>query len=148
MPPRCATPRRRAAVALGVAGSIWLGACSDEGSAQELCDAVRSDRSIAAVFAGFDPTDAERALDQLRTARVTLGELRDAAPEELRDDLAVEIDYVQALIDGLETVDRTDAAQSAEVVREVTAEHPDVDDAAAALAEFSQERCTPAPASG
>ena len=32
----------------------------------------------------------------------TLGDLLDAAPDEVRDDLQVEIDYVQALIDALE----------------------------------------------
>jgi hypothetical protein len=119
-------------------------ACGDDGgSAEALCEVVRTDRSVAAVFSGFDPTDTERALEQLRTARVTLGELRDAAPEEVRDDLGVEIDYVQALIEGLDGIEAGDASQAVEVVRQVTNDHADVGDAAANLATFSQERCQP-----
>lgn len=132
---------QRTVAVLAVTGLV---ACTDDGgSAEALCEVVRTDRSVAAVFAGFDPTDTERALEQLRTARVTLGELRDAAPDEVRDDLGVEIDYVQALIDGLDDIEGGDAAQAVEVVRQVTAEHPDVADAAANLATFGQEHCQP-----
>ena len=78
----------------------------------------RPDRR-AAVFAGFDPSDTERALAQLRHARVTLGELHDAAPGEVRDDIEVEIAYVQALIDGLGGARRIpNRAESVEVVRD------------------------------
>ena len=124
--------------------SVTAAACSDNsGSAEALCTAVRADRSTATVFNGFDPTNRDAALVQLREARVTLGELRDAAPGEVRDDLDVEIDYVQALIDQLEALDPgADPAQAAEVVRQVTEEHPDVDDAAAALVAFSAENCS------
>ena len=117
-------------------------ACSgDEGSAEELCTAVRSDPSVTNAFSGFDPTDTERALDQLRAARVTLGELRDAAPAEVRDDLTVEIDYVQALVDGLESVDGREASETVAVVQRITDEHPDVQGAAANLAAFAEESC-------
>lgn len=120
-----------------------VGCGSGGGSTDDLCNAVHSDRSIAAVFSGFDPTNAERALDQLRSARVTLGNLRDAAPDEVRDDLDVEIDYVQALVDGLAALDGGDASQAVEVVRQVTADHPDVANAAAALETWSQKSCGP-----
>lgn len=120
-----------------------LVACRDGGgSVDELCEAVRSDRSTAAVFSGFDPSDTERALEQLRQARLTLGELRDAAPSEARDDIDVEIAYVQALIDGLASLAEPEPAQSVEVFRQVTADHPGVADAAANLAAFSQEHCS------
>jgi hypothetical protein len=132
---------RRAVALLGVAALV---ACGDGGgSAEELCTAVRADHSTAAVFSGFDPTNREKALDQLTAARVTLGELRAAAPDEVRDDLDVEIDYVQGLIDGLTELDGNDPAAAVEVVRQVTEDHPDVPDAAAELATFSQEHCAP-----
>ncbi|MGH9274443.1 MAG: hypothetical protein ACRDZU_07335, partial [Acidimicrobiales bacterium] len=86
-------------------------------------------------------SDPVQALDQLRSARVTLGELRDAAPGELRDALDVEIAYVQALVDELQALDDTDAAAAVEVVRQVTAEHPDVDAAAAELSAYAAEHC-------
>ena len=103
---------------------------------------MRRDPALLTVFAGFDPSDATRALDQLRTARVSLGELRDAAPDEVRDDLDVEIAYVQALVDGLAAAEGADAADAVEVVRQVTEDHPEVDEAAAELAAFSEEHCT------
>ena len=68
-------------------------------------DGDRAASGVATTFQGFDPSDPEAALDQLRTARVTLGDLHDEAPDEVRDDLQVEIDYVQALIDALEQVE-------------------------------------------
>lgn len=120
----------------------FLGGCgNDKGSVAELCQAVRADHSTATVFSGFDPSDTERSLEQLRAARVTLGGLHDAAPAEVRDDLAVEVTYVQALIDGLTELKGTDAAQSVEMVRQVTADHPKVAHAAATLAAFSKEHC-------
>ncbi len=131
----------RRAVALLCAAALV--ACSgDEGSAEELCAAVREQPALTNAFAGFDPTDTERALEQLRAARVTLGELRDAAPSEVRADLTIEIDYVQALIEGLEAVDGRDTNETVAVVQEITDEHPDVPQAAANLAAFADESCS------
>jgi len=132
----------RRAVALLCLVSVLVGCGGDKGSVAELCKAVRADHSTATVFSGFDPSDTERSLGQLRAARVTLGGLHDAAPGEVRDDLSVEIAYVQALIDGLTEIEGADAAQSVEVVRRVTAEHPKVADAAATLAAFSKKHCS------
>lgn len=131
----------RRAVALLVAATAAVACSSDDGSAEELCARLRSDPTITTVFRDFDPTDVEAALDQLRTGRVTLGELRDAAPSEVRDDLTVEIDYLQALIDGLREVADGDPADAVAVVQEVTAEHPDVEEAAANLTAFTEESC-------
>jgi hypothetical protein len=128
----------RAVALLGIAA---LAACSGGGSAAKLCATVRSDRTVAAVFSGFDPTDTEHALEQLRAARVTLGELHDDAPDEVRDDLSVEIDYVQDLIDGIKATEGRDAAEAVEVVRQVTADHDDVTEAASNLAAFSAKHC-------
>ena len=106
-----------------------------------LCEELANSEDIASTFQGFDPTDPEIALDQLRTARVTLGNLFDDAPEEVRDDLQVEIDYVQALVDALEDVAPGDAAESALRIQAVTEAHPDVDEAAADLAAYAEEEC-------
>lgn len=72
---------------------------------------------------------------------MTLGELRDSAPSEMRADLSVEIDYVQALIDGLQEVEPGDDTAAVAVVRSVTADHPDVGQAAANLTEFESSTC-------
>ncbi|MET0904381.1 MAG: hypothetical protein ABWZ52_14175 [Acidimicrobiales bacterium] len=130
---------RRAAAA--VVAALALAACSeDEGSADELCKAV-AESEVTAVFQGFDPTDRDSALDQLRTARVTLGDLHDAAPGEVRDDVQVEIAYVQALIDALEAVEPGDATEATLQIQAVTDAHPGIDEAAANLTAFAEEEC-------
>jgi hypothetical protein len=113
----------------------------DDGSAESLCRAVAEGEEISTTFQGFDPSDPEAALDQLRTARVTLGEVRDAAPGEVRDDLDVEIAYVDALSDALEPVAPGDASEAALQVQAVTDAHPQVDEAAAELAAYADREC-------
>lgn len=134
--------RGPAAVVAAAGVLTLLAACGgDEGSTEELCAALRANPAVASTFTGFDPSDPRHALEQLRSARVALGELRDAAPGAVRDELDVEIDYVQALIDGLEQVDDGDATAAVEAVRQVTEAHPKVSDASASLAAYSSEHC-------
>lgn len=131
---------RVAAVALAV---VALASCNDDGgSADALCAAVAEGDGLATTFQGFDPTDPEAALEQLRPARVALGELLDEAPDDVRDDLQVEIDYVQALIDVLEPVEPGDATQTALQVQAVTDAHPGVAEASATLAAFAERECS------
>jgi len=130
--------------ALAVLVVAVLTACSDQGgSADALCTAVAEGDGLATAFQGFDPTDPVAALEQLRPARVTLGGLLDKAPDKVRDDLQVEIDYVQALIDALEGVPPGDPAEAALQVQSVTDAHPGVDDAAASLTDFARQECSP-----
>lgn len=121
-----------------------VGSCStgEQGSAAKLCAAVRADPSASTLFANFDPSDAPHALEQLRAARVTLGALRRSAPDAMRSELDIEIAYVQDLIDGLSADKALDATRAAGIVRQVTAKHPDVSKASAALASYSKEHCT------
>lgn len=131
------------AVLLAVVGAGLASGCSDDGGSVEgFCETVREDTTVGAVFSGgFDPTDTDQALDQLRTARVTLGELRDAAPDEVRGALATEIDYVEALVEGLDGTAGEEPEAVVALVQRITDEHPDVGDAAAQLATFAQEEC-------
>lgn len=122
---------------------MFAGCTSGGGSAAALCQAVAEGDGLATTLQGFDPTDSEAALEQLRPARVTLGNLLDDAPDEVADDLQVEIDYVQALIDALEGVEPGDATEAALQVQAVTDAHPAVDDAAASLAAFAADECAP-----
>ncbi len=139
---RASSAQHHTRLALSVALALTVGSCSsDSGSAETLCGAVADSQDLTAVFQGFDPSDPEAALDRLRTARVTLGELHADAPSEVRDDLQVEIDYVQALIDALEPVDPGDATEAALQVQSVTDAHPDVGAAAAALTDFASKQC-------
>jgi hypothetical protein len=129
--------------ALATLAVVGLAACTDDddGSAEALCAAVADIDDLGATFRGFDPTDPEAALEQLRPARVSLGELLDEAPSSVRDDLQAEIDYVQALIDALEGVEPGDATEAALQVQSVTDAHPDVAEAAAVLTAFAEREC-------
>jgi len=121
-----------------------LAACSadESGSAEELCAELASEGgSLATTFEGFDPTDTDAALDQLRQARVALGDLQDVAPGDVRDDLTIEIEYVQALIDGLVNVEAGQPAQAVAVVQQVTGEHPDVQAASDRLEAWASQTC-------
>lgn len=129
-------------VAATLVVAALLSACRDEGSAAALCEELANTEGISSTFQDFDPTDPEAALDQLRTARVTLGNLHQDAPDEVRDDLEVEIDYVQALVDALEQVPPGDASEAALRVQAVTDAHPDVEEAAAQLAAYAEEECS------
>ena len=129
------------ALAAALLVAALTSACRDEGSAAALCEELVRTEGISSTFQDFDPTDPETALDQLRTARVTLGNLHEDAPDEVRDDLEVEIDYVQALIEALEQVAPGDSTESALRIGAVTDAHPDVEEAAAELAAFEAEEC-------
>ena len=134
---------RRTAVAALVASALVVTACGDgeDPTPADLCDALADTEGVDTRFQGFDPTDPEAALAQLRPARITLGDLLDEAPEEARADLATEIDYLQDLIEALEDVGPGDASASATAVQSVTAAHPDVAAAAEGLAAFAQREC-------
>jgi hypothetical protein len=132
---------------LAVAAVIGMGAlvaaCSDEeaGSAEELCATLGDGRQLGTTLEGFDPTDTDTALEQLRDARLTLGQLRTAAPGVVRGDLSVEIDYVQALIEALEEVGPNDPTAAVAAVRRATEDHPDVQQAADRLEAWSETSC-------
>ena len=127
------------AALLSVAALI---ACtSDSGSVTALCQALDDGKGFATAFQDFDPTDAASALDQLRTARVELGGLKDVAPSAVKDELTVEIDYVQALIDALEALDQADAGEVAVTIQSVADAHPGVAAAASTLQTFATENC-------
>jgi hypothetical protein len=120
-----------------------LFACSsdEEGSEEQFCAAVADRTAYAAVFEGFDPTAPERALEQLRTARVELGELRDVAPSEIHDELDTEIDGVQQLIEALEGVAPGDSAAAVDAVRAREDNLADVREASIALETYTDTTC-------
>lgn len=112
------------------------------GSAEQLCAVLDGGRSFDTLFAGgLDPTDTERALEQLRLARVDLEQLRDASPSSVRDDLAAELDYVKALIDVLEVVDPDDPSAVVAAVNGLAPRKPTVEAAAARLDAYATEHC-------
>jgi hypothetical protein len=133
------------AIAAALAGGLALltVACSEDGgSAEELCAVLDGGRSFGTLFeGGLDPTDTERALEQLRVARVDLEQLHDAAPSEVRDDLQVELDYVEALTEVVETVDPDDPAAVVDAVNALGERKAAVEAAAVRLRAYEADHC-------
>lgn len=126
--------------------ALVVASCSDDGGSPEaFCAALADADGLATTFQGFDPTDPEVALEQLRGARVVLGDLLDDAPDEVRADLQLEVDYTQALIEALEDVPADDPTEAALQVQSVTDAHPGVDTASADLASYAARECTAPP---
>ena len=120
-----------------------LASCtSDEGNTEAFCNTLADGQQYPSVFEGFNPTDANNALERLRIARGDLGELEIEVPREIREDLQVEIDYVEALIDGIAALGvGADPDDLTATFQAVTTDHPKVPAAAAALAKFTTTDC-------
>jgi len=126
-----------------LAGAVAGAGCSDDGgSDEELCALVEDTTAFEGRFGeGLDPTDTERALDQLRSARGDLTRLRAAAPSSVDGALDDELAYVDALVDVIETAD---PAQPDAVVRAVNAldeKRAAADVAALELQGWADETC-------
>ncbi|HJR26064.1 MAG TPA: hypothetical protein VJ804_11355 [Acidimicrobiales bacterium] len=127
------------ALALGAGAT----ACSDDGgSDEELCALVEDTTAYDGRFGeGLDPTDTERALEQLESARADLTRLRAAAPSAVDDALDDELAYVDALIEVLETVDPTDPVVVVNAVNALEEERAAADVAALELQAWAEETC-------
>lgn len=135
----------RSHAALGVAAVLAValvsGCGDDAGDAEAFCPLVADRAGLAAMTEGFDPSDRERALEQLRAIRVELGELRVAAPSEIRGDLDTQIDAAQGLIDALDATPPGDPAAAVEAVRAAQADMDALPEATASLEAWTAEHC-------
>lgn len=131
-----------AALAFGV--TALTGACSSTkgGSAAALCQLVTS-RSFTDVFQkGLDPTDTSRALAQVKAASVDLGQLRDAAPNEVRGAVADEIAYMDAVTKVLEKAKPDDPGAVVAAVNGLTAQREAAQTASVKLTSYQGAHCT------
>ena len=137
--------RRRtigAAVAVALSASAVLGACSSGGSTAELCRTVGGGTFAAVFHQGFDPTNTEQALAQLKTAATDLDELHSAAPGSMRGAVRDELSYVQAVTKVLQRVDPDDEAKVVEQINALGKERAAAQAASTKLAAYQQAHCT------
>jgi hypothetical protein len=137
-------PRTRLALVALVLVVAAPAACSDDGggSAEELCRVVGDGRAFTDVFAtGFDPTDVERATAQLEAAETDLGELRAAAPSEVRDDLDAESDYLDAVAQVLADGDPDDPAAIVASINALAEQRSKAQVAGLELRNFEAQHC-------
>jgi hypothetical protein len=136
--------RRGAGALLLAVALVALGAgCSDDGGSDEaLCALVGDTSAFTGRFGeGLDPTDTERALDQLGSARADLRRLRAAAPSAVDDALDDELAYVDALIEVIETVDAADPADVVVAINALDEERAAAEVAALELEDWTDEAC-------
>jgi hypothetical protein len=129
------------ALAAALVASLVASCGDDDGDVEAFCPLVADRAGLAAMTEGFDPSDRDRALEQLRAIRVELGELRAAAPSEIRGDLDTQIDAAQGLIEALDAVPPGDPAAAVEAVRAAQADMDDLPEATANLEAWTAEHC-------
>lgn len=121
-----------------------VAACSDDGADPEAFCARSLDASrFAETFSeGFDPADVDGALAAFREARGEEQALRDLAPEAIRSDIDVLIDYLDQLIEGLEAED-PDSNERPAVYDELRSRRDEVAAASGRIDQYVTANCTP-----
>jgi hypothetical protein len=129
------------ALVLG-AGPVAVACSDDGGSDEELCALVRDTTAYQGRFGeGLDPTDADRALEQLRSARADLVRLRAAAPSAVDGALDDEVTYLDAIIQVIEDVDPADPNAVVRAVNALEEQRAAADVAALELQQWADETC-------
>lgn len=126
---------------------IPLAACSgddggDERSAAGVCAVLSANPQMEELARDFDPTDVPRALETLDAMELNLHVIRDAMPDEGRDEIDRQLDYVRALRDALREVDPDDPTAVAAAVNGLADEASEASLAASDLQRFQDTRCT------
>ncbi|MDQ2651174.1 MAG: hypothetical protein M3Z03_16670 [Actinomycetota bacterium] len=121
-------------------------ACSgDDGgterTAEGVCGVLFASPQMAQLAEDFDPTDVPRALETLGAMELHLDEIRDAMPDEGRDELDRQLVYVRALHEALSDVDPDDPTAVAAAVNGLADEASEANLAATDLQRFQDTRC-------
>lgn len=132
--------------AAAVVLAATLTACSDDGADPEAFCARSLDTShFAGIFDDeFDPENVTEALAAFGEARDEEQALRDLAPEAVRSDIDVLIDYLDQLIEGLEAVD-PDSAERPAVYDELRGRQDEINAASARIDQYVSANCTTTP---
>jgi hypothetical protein len=133
------------AVALTAAVVAGGASCSkddgDGGSVEAFCALLGPTAGFADLAKDFDPTDVDRALEQLGSMRVELDRLRAAAPGEVRDHIDTEADYIAELTAALQAVDPDDAPAAAKAVNDLASDAAKATVASSELQRFETANC-------
>lgn len=119
---------------------VSVSCSTDHGSQDAFCRQIRKVPPLASVISGFaddDPTELRTRLDDARTAYT---DLRDAAPEDIRDDVDATVDLVDAVIDAV-AANGTDPEAVAAEVRSAVKLHPGAATSSTKVAAYAKQRC-------
>lgn len=127
------------AVALGAA---TLAACSgdDDDPQAAFCDAASDTESFEAIFEDFDPADVPSALEAFRTARDTEIALRRDAPEAVRADIDLLVQFLDDLVDGLEAIE-PDTTERPAIYEEISTDFDQIEAASDRIETYVTANC-------
>lgn len=93
-------------LAMPLAVAALTAACSDNGGdVATFCTAATDTARFEDVFDELDPTDIDAAIATFEQARNAQIELRTDAPGEVRQDIDVQVNFLDELIEGLQAAD-------------------------------------------
>lgn len=134
--------RRTRAILVALLGLAALGGCGGDGDSQTaFCDAASDTESFEAIFADFDPADTESALEAFREARATEIELRRDAPDAIRADIDLLVQFLDDLVEGLEDLDTTSTGRPS-IYDELSTDFDQVEAASGRIETYVKANCT------
>ena len=133
---------RTRALVIGLAlVTAHLAGCGDDSDDQSaFCDAASDTESFEAIFADFEPTDTESAIAAFRKARDTEIELRRDAPDAIRADIDLLVQFLDDLVEGLEAVDTT-ATERPAIYDEISTEFDQIEAASGRIETYVKANC-------
>ena len=118
-----------------------LTACGGDSDGQSaFCDAASDTESFEAIFADFDPADTESAIAAFRKARDTEIELRRDAPDAIRADIDLLVQFLDDLVEGLEAVDTT-ATERPAIYDEISTDFDQIEAASGRIETYVKANC-------
>lgn len=134
-------PLTAAGLAMLALAALGAAACtSDGGSETEFCERVATVPALDSLLTGFGNADPGELATRLDTASAAYGDLRDAAPGDIRGPVGTVVDLVDAVLDDVEAR-AEDPEALADALRATVAEHPDAEQAATEVAAYARDRC-------
>ena len=127
-------------IGLALATAPLAGCGGDSDGQSAFCDAASDTESFEAIFADFDPTDTESAIAAFRRARDTEIDLRRDAPEALRADIDLLVQFLDDLVEGLEAVD-TSADERPAIYDEISTDFDQIEAASGRIETYVKANC-------
>jgi hypothetical protein len=127
---------------LAIATAVLLACGDDEDPQASFCDAASDTESFEAIFADFDPADVPSAIEAFSEARDREIELRRDAPDAVRADIDLLVQFLDDLVEGLEDIDPESTSRPA-VYDEISTQFDQVEAASARIETYVTANCPP-----
>ena len=122
-----------------LAAATVLGCGDDDGDLEAFCAEATETERFEAVFADLEPNDVESATARFREALVAEEQLRDDAPDAIRGDIDVLVEFLEDAVEGLEA--EGDSGGRPAVYDELRPHFDQVEAASARIATYVKANC-------